>query len=151
MAAQLEKEKGERVKKQVCQYSEGFVGQWMSVQPLQICYYGAARLTDRRCCLQVEFYFSDSNAPRDKFLLQQIQADPEVRDTVQPQRLSGRRSILLPSPRTKLCVRFHYLSVARRGSLTSQSSASSRACKQFYSLVNSSIATAPLERIWPSR
>ena len=28
---------------------------------------------------QVEFYFSDSNAPRDAFLLGQIQADPEVR------------------------------------------------------------------------
>ncbi|KAK9789966.1 hypothetical protein WJX73_008316 [Symbiochloris irregularis] len=41
MAAQLESEKAEKVKK------------------------------------QVEFYFSDSNAPRDKFLLQHIQADPE--------------------------------------------------------------------------
>lgn len=28
---------------------------------------------------QVEFYFSDSNAPRDKFLLSKIEADPEVR------------------------------------------------------------------------
>lgn len=28
---------------------------------------------------QVEFYFSDSNAPRDAFLLGKIQADPEVR------------------------------------------------------------------------
>ena len=28
---------------------------------------------------QVEFYFSDSNAPRDAFLLSKIQADPEVR------------------------------------------------------------------------
>ena len=27
---------------------------------------------------QVEFYFSDSNAPRDKFLLSKIEADPEV-------------------------------------------------------------------------
>ena len=27
---------------------------------------------------QVEFYFSDSNAPRDAFLLSKIQADPEV-------------------------------------------------------------------------
>lgn len=29
---------------------------------------------------QVEFYFSDSNAPRDKFLLSKIEADPEVSD-----------------------------------------------------------------------
>ena len=27
---------------------------------------------------QVEFYFSDSNAPRDTFLLSKIEADPEV-------------------------------------------------------------------------
>ena len=28
---------------------------------------------------QVEFYFSDSNAPRDAFLLAKIESDPEVR------------------------------------------------------------------------
>lgn len=28
---------------------------------------------------QVEFYFSDSNAPRDAFLLEKIKAHPEVR------------------------------------------------------------------------
>ena len=28
--------------------------------------------------LQVEFYFSDSNLPRDKFLRDKIQEDPEV-------------------------------------------------------------------------
>lgn len=41
---------------------------------------------------QVEFYFSDSNAPRDKFLLSKIEADPEVRDLwkrdKKPERLS---------------------------------------------------------------
>lgn len=39
---------------------------------------------DRRCAsdvpmlMQVEFYFSDSNLPRDKFLREKIQEDPEV-------------------------------------------------------------------------
>ncbi len=28
--------------------------------------------------LQVEFYFSDSNLPRDKFLREKIEEDPEV-------------------------------------------------------------------------
>ena len=28
--------------------------------------------------LQIEFYFSDSNAPRDKFLLEKIKSHPEV-------------------------------------------------------------------------
>lgn len=37
--------------------------------------------TDRppAMCVQVEFYFSDSNVPRDNFLLGKIEEDPEVR------------------------------------------------------------------------
>ena len=42
---------------------------------------------------QVEFYFSDSNAPRDKFLMEQIQADPEVRGK------TGFAKVLITAPR----------------------------------------------------
>lgn len=33
---------------------------------------------DSSLLLQVEFYFSDSNVPRDVFLISKIQEDPEV-------------------------------------------------------------------------
>lgn len=75
------------------------VGQTVTVQPAHLS--SPALSTEAVWCLQVEFYFSDSNAPRDKFLLQQIQADPEVRAALQPQRLSstaGRRFLFERSP-----------------------------------------------------
>lgn len=34
------------------------------------------------CTMQVEFYFSDSNLPRDKFLLEQVKNDEEVHSTL---------------------------------------------------------------------
>lgn len=36
-----------------------------------------AAVTPRQPLLQIEFYFSDSNLPRDKFLSERVAADPE--------------------------------------------------------------------------
>ncbi len=86
---------------------------------------------------QVEFYFSDSNLPRDVFLCSKVDADPEVRARAAPRRLE--RSTAAPADSRRR--------PRGRALSTSRSSAPSRGWRMRSTCASG--ARSPSPRWWP--